>query len=74
MEGKDQVGLAGQQIWEFSEKAIKKLTDPKEIEVYEDLDMRARLIIVDGVKDHLIPHLSGKNNAHEMWLDLWNFF
>ena len=37
-------------IWEFAEKAIKKPTDPKAFEVYEDLDTRARLIILDGVK------------------------
>ena len=61
-------------IWEFAEKAIKKPTNPKELEVYEDLDTRASLIILDGVKDPLIRHLSGKNTAHEMWMDLQNLF
>ena len=42
--------------------------------MYEDLDMRARLIILDGVRDALIPHLSGKNNAHEMWMAPQNLF
>eukprot|EP00253_Pinus_taeda_P001608 PITA_01608 len=60
-------------IWEFLEKAIKKPTDPKELEVYEDLDMRARFIILDGVKDALIPHLF-ENTAHEMWMFLQNLF
>jgi len=55
-------------------KEIKKPTNPKEMEIYEDLDMRARLIILDGVKDALIPHLFGKNNAHEMWMALQNLF
>lgn len=36
--------------------------------------MKARLIILDGVKDSLIPHLSGKNSAHEMWMALQNLF
>ena len=61
-------------IWEFVEKAIKKLTTPKELEVYEDLDMRVILIILDGVKDPLIPHFSGKNIAHEIWMALQNLF
>ena len=74
MEGKDQVGLSVNRIWEFAEKAIKKPIDPKELEVYEVLDTRARLIIVDGVKDALIPHLSRKNIAHEMWMALQNLF
>ena len=42
--------------------------------MYDDLDTRARLIILDGVKDHLIPHLFGKNTTHEMWMDLQNLF
>jgi len=40
------------------------------MEIWEDLDVRARLIILDGVRDALIPHLSGKNTAHEMWMAL----
>ena len=36
--------------------------------------MRARLIILDGVKDPLIPYLSSKNIAHEMWMTLHNLF
>ncbi len=57
-------------IWDFVEKEIKKLFDPKELEICEDFDMKLRLIILDGVKDPLIPLLSGKNNAHNMWVDL----
>lgn len=29
-------------IWEFAKKAFKKPTDPKDLEVYEDLDTRER--------------------------------
>ena len=61
-------------IWEFVEKEIKKPTDPKELDVWEYLDTKARLIIFDNVKDSLIPHVFGKNNAHEMWITLQNFF
>ena len=45
-------------IWEFSMKAIKKRADPKELESYGDFATRVRLIILDGVKDPIIPHLS----------------
>ena len=57
-------------LWEFVEKEIKNPDDPKELEIYEDVDVRMRLIILNGVKDSLIPHLSRKHNAHEMWMDL----
>ena len=49
-------------LWEFAEKEIKKLTDPKELEIYEDLDVRTRLIILDGVRDALIPHFFGEEH------------
>ena len=61
-------------LWEFTKKEIKKPIDPKEMEIYEDLDARMRLIILDGVRDALIPHLSENNNAHEMWMALHNLF
>jgi len=61
-------------IWEFAKKSIKKSTDPKDLEVYEELDMKVRLIILDGVKDSPIPHLSMKNSTHEMWMALQFFF
>ena len=37
-------------IWELDDKEIKKPTNPKELEIWEDLDARARLIILDGVE------------------------
>ena len=61
-------------MWVFSHKDIQKTTDPKELEVYEELDLKAKLIILDGVKDHLIPHLTGKNIAWEMWKALEDLF
>jgi hypothetical protein len=30
-------------------------------------DVKARRILVDGVKDHIIPHLYGKKIAKDMW-------
>lgn len=61
-------------IWDFVEKEIKKPTDPKELEVYEEMDTRVKMIILDGVKDPLIPHMSGKNTAHEMWKAFQDLF
>jgi len=61
-------------IWEFTAKEVKKPIEPKELEIFEDLYVKARLIILDGVKDALIPHLSRKNNSHEMWMALQNLF
>ena len=73
MEGNDQVEMVGQQDLGFCRKR-DQTTDPKELEIWEDFDVKARLIILDGVRDALIPHLSGKNIAHEMWVSLQNLF
>ena len=31
-------------------------------------------IILDAVKDHVIPHISAKDHAHEMWTALTGLF
>jgi hypothetical protein len=37
-------------------------------------DVKSRRIILDGVKDHLIPHLSGKNSTKDKWEALKSLF
>ena len=41
--------------------------DPVDNERYEDAMAKAKCIILDGVKDHVIPHIAEKNTAREMW-------
>ncbi len=48
-------------ILEFSDKDTKKPTNLKELEVYEDLEVKGKLIILDSVKYHLMHHLIGNN-------------
>ena len=31
---------------------------------------RAKRLILDGVKDHIVPHIATKNTAREMWVGL----
>ena len=45
-------------------------TDPTDLAAWKKIDSRAMLIIMDGVKDHIVPRLSGKKTAAEMWMDL----
>ena len=42
-------------------------TDPIDLAALKKIDSRAMLIIMDGVKDHIVPHLFGKKTALEMW-------
>jgi hypothetical protein len=49
-------------------------TDPVSLDLHETKESKAQSIILDGVKDHLIPHLAKKNTAKEMWDALKNVF
>ena len=41
---------------------------------WKKIDSRAMLIIKDGVKDHIVPHLSGKKTTAEMWTTLESLY
>ena len=34
---------------------------------YTKKSIKAKRFILDAIKDHLIPHLTGKTHAYEMW-------
>ena len=42
--------------------------DPVALDLHEVKEAKAQRIILDGVKDHLIPHLVEKTTAKEMSL------
>ena len=45
-------------IWSFSNTKMTKPTDQDALDEFEALEGRAQRVILDGVKDHLIPHLA----------------
>ena len=49
-------------------------TDPTDLVAWKKIDSRSMLIILDGVKDHIVPHLSGKKTASEMWTTLESLY
>ena len=38
------------------------------------LDIKAKIILLDAIKDHVIPHIYGKDYAHQMWTALTNLY
>ena len=42
-------------------------SDPIALDLYEVKEARVQRIILDGVKDHLIPHLAERPTTKEMW-------
>jgi hypothetical protein len=37
-------------------------------------NVKAKRIILDAIKDHVIPHVAGKANAFEMWASLTKLY
>ena len=48
--------------------------DPIVLDLHEVKEAKAQRIILDGVKDHLIPHLAERKIAKEMWDTLQNLY
>jgi len=46
--------------------------DPTDNDRYEEAMARAKSIILDGVKDHIVPHIAENNMTWEMWEALTN--
>ena len=53
---------------------MTKPTDKQELVEFEDLKARSHRIILDGVKDHLIPHFANNKIAKDMWDTLTKLF
>ena len=49
-------------------------TDPTDLAAWKKIDSRAMLIIMDGLKDHIVAHLSGKKTATKMWTNLESLY
>ena len=49
-------------------------TDVQALSGFSKKDIKARRIILDAVKDHVIPHISSKTRAYQMWDALASLF
>ena len=58
----------------FALKTIVIPVDTGENDKYEEAMERAKSIILDGVKDHVIPHTVEKEMTNEMWEALKNLY
>ena len=61
-------------IWSFANTKMTKPTDQDALDEFEALEARSQRMILDGVKDHLIPHLAENKTAKDMWDTLSQLF
>lgn len=59
--------LEGNKIWEFVDKILKPPTNAIALVNHKKKDVKSKRTIMHGVKDHVVPHLSRKKIAKEMW-------
>jgi hypothetical protein len=66
---RERIGLVLEEngLLEIVEGKVATPTDAVQLVSHKKKNVKARRIIVNGVKDHNIPHLSGKNIAKDMW-------
>ena len=57
MESKKYCRIERVEIWSFVNTKMTKPIDKDELKEFEALETRAQRVIMDIVKDHLIPHL-----------------
>jgi hypothetical protein len=59
---------------EFGEEKEKELQNVAAMEKFKDVDINDMSIIVDSIKDHLIPYISHINSSKKMYDALTNLF
>jgi hypothetical protein len=59
--------LEENEIWDIVEKTQVVPTDTVLLVTFTKKNVKAKRMLLDAVKDHIIPHVSGKKNAYEMW-------
>jgi hypothetical protein len=62
--------LKENKLWSFANIIVAVPTDPIAVDVHEVNEAKTRRIILDGVRDHLIPHLAKKKTTNGMWVAL----
>ena len=70
--------LQDSELWDIVNNTTTNLvivpTDVVARDAFEKRDIKAKIILLDAIKDHVIPHISGKDHAHQMWTDLTNLY
>lgn len=51
----------------FALRTVAIPVDPADNKRYKDVMAKAKCIILDGVKDHVVQHIAEKNTVKETW-------
>jgi hypothetical protein len=64
------------ELWDIVEAVVPPIpvTAPVLVAEYRKWNNKAKRTIFDAVRDHIIPHLTGKAHAYEMWASLCKLY
>ena len=62
------------ELWEIVETAVVVPIDPMSLAAFKKKNVKAKRVILDSVKDHIIPHVAGRDYAFQMWESLSNLY
>jgi hypothetical protein len=64
------------ELWDIVEVVVPPIpvTAPVLVEEFRKMNNKANRIICDAVRDHIIPHLTQKTCAYEMWASLCKLY
>jgi hypothetical protein len=54
-------------LWDIVKDVVPSPTDPQQLAAHKKKEVKAKRMIMDAIKDHLIPHISEKKMAKEMF-------
>jgi hypothetical protein len=70
--------LQENELWDIVENTtthpVVVPTNATLLAAYNKKSIKAKRFILDAIKDHLIPHLTGKTHAYEMWESLTKLY
>jgi hypothetical protein len=66
------------ELWDIVESTATKPvvvpTDATALAAFNKKDVKAKRIILDAIKDHVVPHVSSKGHAYQMWEALTHMY
>ena len=64
------------ELWDIVEAVVPAIpvTAPDLVAEYRKRNNKAKRTISDGVRDHIIPHVTGKAHAYQMWAALISLY
>lgn len=68
--------LQKNELWDIVENTtthpvvVPPATDAAALAAFNKKDIKSNRIMLNAVKDHVIPHISAKTGVHEMWIAL----